>query len=175
LIFDGKGQAKEGKGHDAFAGVSYERLNNIRIQDVRFSDKKVSIIADVTAAYEPELGVKKFIRRLDFSAPDSFVVKDEVETDKPQIITAFLHSDNSIEQNSEELFIFEPSGTYLSAEIVSPKNLLTKVEKNILTAPGRPGSVDKGEREERGVRLSVSTKEKVNKLNLEMKLKISPK
>lgn len=173
LIFDGKGQAKEGKGHDAFAGVPYERLNNIRIQDAQLSDKKVSITADVTAAYEPELGVKKFIRRFDFSAPDSFVVKDEVETDKPQIITAFLHSDNLIEQNSEGLFIFEPRGTYLSAEIVSPKNLLTKVEKNILTAPGRPGSVDKGEREERGVRLSVSTKEKVNNINLQMKLKIS--
>ena len=71
LLFDGKGQADEGKGHDAFAAVPYERLNKIRILKVEMNDKKVSILADVTAAYEPEVGVKKFIRRFDFSAPGS--------------------------------------------------------------------------------------------------------
>ena len=53
-----------------------------------------------------------------------------------------------------------------------PKVFDAKVEKNILTAPGRPGSVDKGEREERGVRLAISTKEKVKKAQFKVKLKI---
>ncbi len=175
LTFDGKGQAKEGKGHDAFANVSYERLNQIRLTDVKMDARKVSIVADLTAAYEPEVGVRKFIRKFEFAAPNSFIIKDSVETDEPQTITAFLHSDNVIRRDSEQLFTFEPNGTSLAAEIVAPKTIKTLIEKNILTAPGRPGSVDKGEREERGVRLAISTAEKINKLDLEVRLKIKQK
>lgn len=175
LVFDGKGQAKEGNGHDAFADVSYDRLNQIRLTDVKMDKSKVLITADLTAAYEPELGVKRFIRKFEFAAPNNFTIKDAVETERLQTITAFLHSDNVIKKDSERLFTFEPNETYLSAEIVAPKTVKAVVEKNILTAPGRPGSVDKGEREERGARLAISTAEKVNKLDLEMKLKINRK
>lgn len=175
LIFDGRGQAKEGRGHDAFAGVSYDRLNQIRLTDVKMDARKVSVIADIAAAYEPEIGVKKFVRRFEFAAPDSFAVKDTVELERPQTITSFLHSDNLIKQLSERTFTFEPNGTSLLAEIVAPKTMKSVVEKNILTAPGRPGSVDKGEREERGVRLAISTAEKVDRLNLETRLKIERK
>ena len=35
LLFGGKGQAREGGGHDAFAGVSYDRLDQIRIDEVK--------------------------------------------------------------------------------------------------------------------------------------------
>lgn len=173
LVFDGRGQAKEGKGHDAFADVSYDRLNQIRLTNVKMDGKRVSITADLTAAYEPELGLKKFIRKFEFTAPNNFTIKDAVEIERLQIITAFLHSDNVIRQDSKRLFTFEPNETNLSAEIVTPKTVKAIIEKNILTAPGRPGSVDKGEREERGVRLAISTTEKVNKLDLEVKLKIN--
>ncbi len=43
LVFDGKGQAREGKGHDVFAGVSYDRLDQIRLLDVEHGPKKVLI------------------------------------------------------------------------------------------------------------------------------------
>ncbi len=175
LVFDGKGQGREGKGHDAFAEISYDRLNSIRLTDVKMDRQKVSITADITAAYEPELGVKRFVRQFEFTAPNSFVIKDEVETNAPQTITAFFHADNTIEKLSDGKFIFELTGTSLSAEIVAPKTFDAKIEKNFLTAPGRPGSVDKGEREERGVRLAVSTREKTNKLKMETRLKIERK
>ena len=163
LVFDGKGQAKEGKGHDAFVGVPYERLNQIRILNADFGENKVSIVADVTAAYEPEIGVKKFVRRFDFTAPDKFLVSDDVETDRPQIITSYLHADNSIEKDSENRFFFESPKPNLLVRLIEPQAAQVTIEKNILTAPGRPGSVDKGEREERGVRLAISTKEKTTK------------
>ena len=35
VLFDGRGQAKEGRGHDAFADVPYERLAAIRINAAR--------------------------------------------------------------------------------------------------------------------------------------------
>lgn len=175
LVFDGAGQNKEGKGHDVFAGVSYDRLNQIRLTDVKTGAKKVSIIADLTSAYEPEVGVKKFVRRFDFTAPNSFTITDDVETNEPKIITSYLHADNSIVAKSKNIFEFEPTGTTLSAEILSPEAFDAKVEKNILTAPGRPGSVDKGVREERGVRLAISTQGKTNKLKMEMRLRIERK
>ena len=175
LVFDGKGQNREGKGHDAFVGIPYENMNKIRILNVQMNARKVSITADVTAAYEPEIGVKKFIRKFEFSAPNSFVVTDQVETNTPKIITSYLHADNLINQISANNFVFEPNGTSLFVQMIAPKMFDAKIEKNILTAPGKPGSVDKGEREERGVRLAISTKEKVKKAKFVVKLNIQNK
>ena len=175
IVFGGKGQNKEGGGHDVFAGIPYERLNKIRITDQAMSDLRVSIIADVTSAYEPEIGVIKFIRKFEFTAPNSFLVTDDIETNSPQIVTSYLHSDNLIDQISPKGFSLEPSGTSLLAEIIAPEMFDSKIEKNILTAPGKPGSVDKGEREERGVRLAVSTKTKVKKAAFALKLTLQNK
>jgi len=171
LIFDGKGQAKEGKGHDAFDGVSYSRLNEIKIISAKMNAKGVSIVADVTSAYEPEVGVGKFIRRFDFKAPKSFTVTDEVETTRPQTVTAFIHADEKIEMLSDKKFLIDQDKVKLFGEIIAPKEAQTKVETNILTAPGKPGSVDKGEREERGVRLAVSSSQ-TTKTKVVMTLKI---
>lgn len=175
LTFDGIGQHREGKGHDVFVGIPYEQLNKIRFVDVKMNAKGVSVIADVTSAYEPEAGVKKFIRKFEFTAPNKFVITDEVETTSPKIITSFLHSDNVINQLSANRFVFEPNGANLLTEIVAPTMFEAKIEKNILTAPGRPGSVDKGEREERGVRLAISTKQKVTKAQFVKKLTVQNK
>jgi Domain of unknown function (DUF4962)/Heparinase II/III-like protein len=172
ILFDSIGQNREGKGHDVFVGTPYERLDKIRITSQKMSSNKVSIIADVTSAYEPEVGVKKFIRTFDFTVPNSFWVTDEIETDSPKTITSYLHSDNLINQLSANKFIFEPSGTSLLSEIIEPKIFDAKIEKNILTAPGKPGSVDKGEKEERGVRLAISTKSKVKKIRFAVKLTV---
>jgi hypothetical protein len=151
-------------------------LNRISLVSVKFDNKKVSIMADLTSAYEPEVGVKKFLRNFEFTAPNNFTIRDEVETDKPQIITSYLHADSTIRKISDRIFEFESGrGTSLSAEITEPKTIETKIEKNILTAPGRPGSVDKGEQEERGVRLAISTEEKLSKAVFLTKLKIQNK
>ena len=172
VAFGGKGQNREGTGHDVFAGIPYERLNKIRLISVKLDDKTANITADLTAAYEPGLGVKKFTRNFVFTAPGSFVATDSIETEKPQTITAYLHSDQKIIKTSDRTFVFEPGGTQLKVDIVKPKDVDTKSEVNILTAPGKPGSVDKGEREERGVRLAISTKKKLNKLNLVVRMSI---
>ena len=172
LVFDGKGQAKEGKGHDAFADVPYERLNKIRLRDVKMSAEKVSLVADLTAAYEPELGVREFTRRFEFTAPGEFAVSDRVKLDRPQTITSYLHADNKIVEKGKGIFEFEPGGTSLLAELTEPKAFTAKIEENILTAPGKPGSVDKGEREKRGWRVAVSTDKPVTEANFLVKLKI---
>lgn len=172
LVFDGRGQAKEGKGHDAFADVPYERLDRIRLRDVKMSAEKVSLVADLTAAYEPETGVREFTRKFEFTAPGEFAISDTVKLDRPQTITSYLHADNKIVENSKNLFEFEPGGTSLLAQLIEPKKFTAKIEENILTAPGKPGSVDKGEREKRGWRVAVSTAKPVREANFVVKLKI---
>lgn len=172
FIFDGVGQGKEGKGHDAFTGVSYDRMNKIRLSEVRFDNGGVSITADFAAAYEPELGVEHLVRKFSFTPPGEFTIVDDIRTARPMKITAFLHSDNSIVERKGG-FEFEPGKPSLFIELQKPSGFETVVEKNILTAPGRPGSVDKGEREERGVRLTISPREKTDRLQMTVRMRIA--
>ena len=171
VVIDGKGQAREGNGHDAFAGVSYDNLDRIAIRDVKMSSSQVSLAAELTAAYEPDVGVVSFIRRFEFKAPGEFVVEDSIKTDKPRSITSYLHSDNSITEKSGQ-FEFEGGKPNLLAQIDEPRLYEAVIGPNFLTAPGRPGSVDKGEREQRGVRLAISTRRPTAQANIRIRLRI---
>ncbi len=172
IVFDGKGQAKEGKGHDAFAGVSYDRMTQIRLTDVRFANGGAVITADLAPAYEPEVGVEKFIRKFTFKSPGEFHVDDDIKTSRPLSIISYLHSDTEIVVRNGA-FEFEPGKPSLMVEVQNAKDFQTVIEKNVLTAPGRPGSVDKGEREERGVRLAISPKAKAESFQIGIKIKIA--
>jgi hypothetical protein len=171
ITFDGIGQGKEGKGHDAFAEVSYDLMNKIRVTDVNFANGKVTINADLRSAYEPDLGVEKFTRRFTFADPGVFLVEDEIKTSKPRKIISYLHSDTAIVKSGSG-YEFEPGEPNLLVELIEPTGLDAIIEKNILTAPGRPGSVDKGEREERGVRLAVSPKQATSDISMKTRLTI---
>jgi hypothetical protein len=171
VVIGGTGQGREGKGHDAFAGVPYESLNKIRIRDVKMSNSGVSLIADLAAAYEPSVGVLNFVRRFDFRTPDEFLIEDSIKTDRPQLFTSYLHSDNSITEQGGG-FEFEGGEPGLFAEILEPRPYDSVIGPNFLMAPGRPGSVDKGEREKRGVRLAVSTKQAEKDANFKVRLRI---
>ncbi|MEP6703411.1 MAG: DUF4962 domain-containing protein [Acidobacteriota bacterium] len=171
VVIGGKGQGREGKGHDAFAGVSYEALNKIRIRDVKMSESGVSLIADLAAAYEPNVGVIQFVRRFNFKAPGEFLIEDSIKTDRPQVVASYLHSDNSITEQAGG-FEFEGGKPRLFVEILEPKLYDSVIGPNFLTAPGRPGSVDKGEREQRGVRLAISPKQPATDANFKVRLRI---
>jgi hypothetical protein len=172
VVIGGIGQGREGKGHDAFAGMSYDILNKIAIHDVKMSESGVSLTADLTGAYEPNVGVLKFLRRFEFRSPGEFLVDDSIETDRPELITSFLHSDNSIIQQNGG-FEFEGVGNpTLFAEVVEPTLYNSLIEPNFLTAPGPPGSVDKGAREQRGIRLAISTKQPVKDAAFKIRLRI---
>ena len=172
LVFDRKGQAKEGSGHDAFAGVPYERLNKIRIRDLKMNSSKLSLIAELADAYEPEVGVEQFTRRFEFTAPGEFLIEDNVKTEKNSTVTAYLHADTNIVESEKNLFELQPDGTSLNVQILEPQDANLKVEKNLLITPGPPGNVDKGKREERGVRLAISTDTKSGSAKFVVKLKI---
>jgi len=169
LLVNGKGQAKEGDGHDAFVAVPYELLNRIRISEVKVETGRVVVRGDATAAYGPELGLRKFVREFVFRPDRGFTISDEVETTKPSVLTSLLHADDRIEQESGNRFSIRAGKVKLlidptieqsngsSASRRAQGQIHAIVETNTLTAPGPPGAVDKGERQARGQKLLLST------------------
>ncbi len=180
LLVNGKGQAKEGDGHDAFAGVAYEVLNRITISDVKVEQNQVIVRGDATAAYGPELGLKKFVREFAYKPGAGFTISDDVETTKPAVLTFLLHADNRIEKESGNRFRITAGRVKL---LIDPKmdqangqpaaqQIQSAIEMNTLTAPGPPGAVDKGERQERGQKLLLSTSAPTTSARFRLRLTI---
>jgi hypothetical protein len=68
--------------------------------------------------------------------------------------------------------VINASGTNLSVNVEMPAQTRNAIEPNDLTAPGPPGSVDKGERQVRGERLAISTMAPAKAVNFRVSLKI---
>jgi hypothetical protein len=172
LLFGGKGQAREGEGHDSFAAVSYERLDQIRILDVQLNKDHVVVRGDATSAYEPELGVKKFVRQFEYRPAEGFTITDEVETAKPTVITSLLHADTGLRKETSNRFSINVGAVKLLVESLEPKDVDSAIDVNIVTAPGPPGAVDKGERQERGQKLMLSTQGPVTVVRFVLRLRV---
>ncbi len=180
LLVNGKGQGKEGAGHDAFAGVSYELSNRIRISDVKVEQNQVIVRGDATAAYQPELGLKKFVREFVYRPGAGFTISDEVETEKPAVLTFLLHADDHIEKGDGCLFSITTGRVKLLIDPtldapVGPQalqSIQSVIETNNVTAPGPPGAVDKGERQERGQKLLLSTAVPITRARFILRLSV---
>jgi hypothetical protein len=172
ILIDGKGQAKEGAGHDAFEGVGYERLDRVRIVEVKIEQDRVVVRGDATSAYEPEIGVKKFVREFEYRRDVGFTIRDDVETTKASIITSVMHADGDLKKEGSRSFSITASSVKLLIEPQEPQALQDSIEANVVTAPGPPGSVDKGEQQERGSKLKLSTTKPVTSVQFVVSLKI---
>lgn len=180
LLIDGKGQAKEGDGHDVFAAVSYELLNRIRISEVKVEQNQVTVRGDATAAYGPELGLQKFVREFSYQPGAGFTISDEVETSKPVVLTLLLHADDRLDQESGGRFAIKAGRVKLlidptiepTSGPAGPRQLVGKIVANSLTAPGPPGAVDKGERQVRGQKLLLSTSAPTTSARLRLRMKV---
>lgn len=174
LLINGKGQAKEGNGHDVFTDVPYERLNRIRISDVKVGHDQIMVRGDATAAYGPELSLTKFVRELVYRPGAGFTISDEVETAKPAVLTFVLHADDHIEKEDGCLFRIDAGGVKLLVDpiIDQPNTIQSAIQTNVVTAPGPPGAVDKGELQERGQKLLLSTPEPTMRARFALRLTI---
>lgn len=173
LLVDGRGQAREGRGHDAFAGVPYERLNGIRVAEVRLEKGAAYVRGEAAAAYEPEVGLTRFTRELRFSLKEGFVVTDDITADRPRTFTRLLQADEQIEAAGAREFTLKSGGARLAVKDESEVEVGGKIEPNVMTAPGRPGAVDKGERQERGWRLALSNATPTASARFVLRLKVA--
>lgn len=172
ILIDGQGQAREGKGHDAFAEFPYERMNNIKIFDVKLGKSSASLRADLTGAYDASFGVMKLEREFSFDGRNEFRIRDTIEAKQRRIFATLLHADERIVRDGERRFIIANQDARLTADIIKPEKMKAVIEPNVLTAPGRPGAVDKGERQVRGERLVISTATPTTRAQFEKSLKV---
>jgi hypothetical protein len=172
VLVNGRGQGREGAGHDAFDGIPYDQLNKIRILRANLAAGSVTIVGDATAAYEPSLGLTRFVRTFTFSPAGGFDVSDSIATSEPEVSTSLIHADDRIEKINSNQFVINSNGVKLSINVLQPQGDRTGIDKNILTAPGRPGSVDKGERQERGEKLAISTPNPTTQAQFNIKFRV---
>jgi Domain of unknown function (DUF4962)/Heparinase II/III-like protein len=174
VLVDGKGQANEGSAHDAFDGFSYDLLNQVRIAEVKAGKNFVSLRAEAAATYKAELGLSRFTRHFTFTPGEGFEVRDELASAQPRRFTTLLHADEKITATGRNRFTINTSTARLVATITAPEDFIAKIEPNTLTAPGLPGSVDKGAQQVRGERLSISTSSPSVRATFVLNLKIEP-
>jgi hypothetical protein len=179
LLINGKGQAREGAGHDVFDDVPYAELNRIRISEVKVERNRVIVRGDATGAYETELGLKKFVREFVYTPGAGFTISDEVETDKPALLTFVLHADNRVEKESVNRFSIKAGDVKLmidptieESNHAASKQVHSAIETNMVTAPGPPGAVDKGERQARGQKLLLSTPSPTTRARFTLRLRV---
>lgn len=174
LLVDGKGQANEGKGHDAFNEFPYHQLDRVRIAKVKLAKNQVYIRGEADTTYQPKLGLTRFTRHFSFRPTTGFELKDELAANQASIFTTLLHADEKLEAVGKNRFLIRTPSASLEATIIEPTDFTAQIEPNILTAPGKPGSVDKGDRQQRGERLAVSNAKPSTFAQFLMKLKIVP-
>lgn len=173
LLVDRRGQAKEGKGHDAFADFPYELLDQLRISEVKVGAQQVYLRGEAATTYAPERGLTRFTRHFLFQPGVGFEIKDELAAQQPRTFTTLLHADEKIAAAGKDQFIINTPTAKLAVTVVEPQDFKAVIEPNILTAPGQPGSVDKGAQQQRGERLAVSNARPATSAQLALKLKIS--
>ncbi|WP_394839052.1 DUF4962 domain-containing protein [Pendulispora rubella] len=174
LLVDGKGQAREGNGHEAFEGVPNERLDGIRIEEVKIESGRAYVRGNAASAYEPELGLTKFIREFEISdsAPEEFVVTDDVAANHEAEFTALVHADEKVETTGTTGFLIKAPSAQLSITMPGAEPFKAAIVPNIVASPGPPGRIDQGPKEPRGERLEISSATKKAHVRLVTRLKI---
>lgn len=170
LLVDGSGQGNEGSGHDPWTGFDYDALNRERIVSVHATASTLDVVGEASGGYRADLGLKKFERHF-VSDGRKITVQDTIEAAAPRTFTVLLHSDDSIRRVGNG-FEFGPAAGGLAVSIAAPQDARAVIEPNEVTAPGPPGSVDKGEVQRRGERLAIATPGKVRSAVFQIQMRV---
>lgn len=154
LLVDGRGQENDGR-HEVFAQVPYARLDRLRILSAVSNGSGIDIVADGAAAYAADLGVELWRRVFRFDGSQTIQVIDEIRTKAIRRVSLLIHADESIVRTGARQYTATSGGMSMTIEtdLSSPDD--ATIAPHIVVTQGRPGSVEQGEREVRGVRLSV--------------------
>jgi len=171
LLVDGKGQAHEGHGHDAWEDMPYSQLAKIHIVSAHFREGGFDLVGEGAPAYDAALGVTHDLRHLWMDKPGEMHLKDELEFAAPHRFSEVLHTDTVFKSLNNEHFTSVVGDRTLDVTLHSTVAGSAKAEPNIVMGPGRPGSVDKGTLEQRGERLVFSSEEAAKSANFEWLLR----
>ena len=157
LLVDGHGQAHEGKGHDAWVGMPYGQLTKVRIVSAELTPAGFDIVGEGAAAYDASLGLERFTRRLRLLKPGTIEVSDSIAGSSAHRWSEVLHTDTVFQQSTGSDFLTSVNGVLLRVAAQAEEHYKAEIVPNVVMGPGRPGSVDKGELEQRGERLVLTT------------------
>jgi Domain of unknown function (DUF4962)/Heparinase II/III-like protein len=160
ILVDGRGQAKDGV-YEMFKDVSNERLDKLRIVEISGNSDYLYVKGEASSGYYEDLGLKKFNRNFLFVAPGYFVIWDELEADKSSEFSFLLNADREIRINDNIADLINENVT-LRVVRIAPTAAKSTVAPQMIQARGLPGSVAKGDTEQRGVQLQTVS-EKTNK------------
>jgi hypothetical protein len=93
-----------------------------------------------------------------------------VTTSQPRKTSVLLHADRDIVRRDDGTYAIAVESTAIRVSVDPP--LTASVEPHVVVTQGRPGSVEQGEREQRGTRLTMTTAPQT-KSRIEMTLRIS--
>jgi uncharacterized protein DUF4962/heparinase II/III-like protein len=155
ITVGGIGQGVE-KEHDVFRAMPYAALDRTRILSADLTPGRMKFVGDASASYPEAAGLSRFIRTFTFTAPDRFTVDDEIETGTARTIEMYLHADRPV-RGAAWQFQIGPPDVWLETTVRAPSGSRADAGGTELRAPGQPGSIEKGEVEQRGFELKVST------------------
>jgi len=112
----------------------------------------VSVVAEIAAAYPPAAGLSGFRREFSFEAPASFRVRDRIETREERALEWFLHADRPFAIDGAS-FRSDAGGVAVHGRVALPAGARLRTAPTILTAPGQPGSIEQGRKDQRGFEL----------------------
>jgi hypothetical protein len=154
VLVDGRGQERDGR-HEVFRDVPYERLDRIRITRGSPGAGPLDVTCDLAAAYPRELGLKRLERHFAANGFRSFRIADTLEADTPRALSALIHSDRPPRRLGPRRFAIDAGAVALDVRVEEPEAIEASVDPQWVIAQGRPGSVELGEREQRGHRLTL--------------------
>lgn len=161
ILVNNRGQEKDGI-YEMFKDVPNERLDKIRIAETLGNKDFLYVRGEAASGYFADLGLKKFDRNFLYVAPDYFVVWDELETEKPAEFSFLLNADREIKINGNIADLINETATLRVINVLANQTK-SSVVPQIIQARGLPGSVDKGDAEQRGVQLQTVSKDRQTK------------
>ena len=156
VVVGGFGQGLE-KEHDAWEGMDRAALGRVRIEQVTLAPAAVRVVAELAAAYPPAARLLSFRRELTFRAPGRFRVRDRIETAEDGPLEWYLHADRPFAIAGATFRDADAPRSFLG-RVVLPRGARLRSGPTILMAPGQPGSIESGHREQRGFELVVEPK-----------------
>lgn len=159
ILINGRGQANDGV-YEMFKEVSNEKLDKIRIADISLTKDYFYIRGEAASGYYDDLKLKKFDRHfLYVNSGNYFIVWDELESDKSSEFTFLLNADKEIDLEGNQATLINEDAA-LRVIRISPNEANSKVVPQMIQARGLPGSVSKGDTEQRGVQLQTISADK---------------
>jgi hypothetical protein len=93
ILVDGQGQTGEGNTWLNVNNCLNREKEPLGIASFEDDGQVCRVVADVTGAYDPDLQISRFVRRIVYRRPDMVVVHDRIESDVPHEYRWLLHTD----------------------------------------------------------------------------------